>query len=287
MAASILLPASAIGKGKQPRRESWAANADSRKADYIYMEAMRQNSLGNDDAFFELLQRARGLDSTDTQTGLTLGYYYMALGQEDTTLAAKGYDMMRQHFNAHPDDYYGAIFYGMVNNRLGNTAESVRVWQTLDSLNPEKPDVALKLAEALQISRDTANMRRSIQVLNRIERAEGKDLGLTSHKVNALMALRDTVATRREVEALLASSTRNPTNTLYAGDVFMALNLPDSAIAYYNKACEIDPTNGLAYYKRAEFYRERGDSVGFDREVFEAIRQDGSQYFLQCLHLSS
>ena len=51
MAASILLPASAIGKGKQPRRESWAANADSRKADYIYMEAMRQNSLGNDDAF--------------------------------------------------------------------------------------------------------------------------------------------------------------------------------------------------------------------------------------------
>ncbi len=52
MAASILLPASAIGKGKQPRRESWAANADSRKADYIYMEAMRQNSLGNDDAFF-------------------------------------------------------------------------------------------------------------------------------------------------------------------------------------------------------------------------------------------
>ena len=275
MAASILLPASAIGKGKQPRRESWAANADSRKADYIYMEAMRQNSLGNDDAFFELLQRARGLDSTDTQTGLTLGYYYMALGQEDTTLAAKGYDMMRQHFNAHPDDYYGAIFYGMVNTRLGNTAESVRVWQTLDSLNPEKPDVALKLAEALQISRDTANMRRSIQVLNRIERAEGKDLGLTSHKVNALMALRDTVATRREVEALLASSTRNPTNTLYAGDVFMALNLPDSAIAYYNKACEIDPTNGLAYYKRAEFYRERGDSVGFDREVFEAIRQDG------------
>lgn len=206
MAASILLPALAIGKGKQPRRESWAANADSRKADYIYMEAMRQNSLGNDDAFFELLQRARGLDSTDTQTGLTLGYYYMALGQEDTTLAAKGYDMMRQHFNAHPDDYYGAIFYGMVNNRLGNTAESVRVWQTLDSLNPEKPDVALKLAEALQISRDTANMRRSIQVLNRIERAEGKDLGLTSHKVNALMALRDTVATRREVEALLALS---------------------------------------------------------------------------------
>lgn len=274
--AAASLPSSAIGKGKERNKpERWEANADSRKADYIYMEAMRQNSLGNDDAFFELLQRAQGLDSTDTQPGLTLGYYYMALGQEDSTLAAKGYDMMRHHFNAHPDDYYSSIFYGMVNNQLGNTAESVRVWQTLDSLNPEKPDVTLKLAEALQASRDTANLRKSIDVLNRIERAEGKDLGLTSHKVRALMALRDTAATHREVRSLLASSAKNATNTLYAGDVFMALNLPDSAIAYYNKACEIDSTNGLAYYKRAEFYRERGDSIGFDREVFEAVRQEG------------
>lgn len=274
--AAAILPSTAIGKGKQqPKTERWATNTDSRKADYIYMEAMRQNALGNDDAFFELLQRARGLDSTDTQPGLTLGYYYMALGQEDSTLAAKGYDMMRRHFNAHPDDYYGAIFYGMINNQLGNTAESVRVWQTLDSLHPDKPDVALKLAEALQVSRDTANLRRSIDVLNRIERAEGKDLGLTSHKVRAFMALRDTSGTYREVESLLNSSERNATNTIYAGDVFMALNLPDSAITYYNKACDIDPTNGLAYYKRAEFYRERGDSVGFDREVFEAVRQEG------------
>lgn len=276
MTAAALLPPSAIGKGKhKASRERWAQNADTRKADYIYMEAMRQNALGNDDAFFELLQRAHSLDSSDTQPGLTLGYYYMALGQEDSTLAAKGYDMMRRHFNSHPDDYYGAIFYGMVNNQLGNTAESVRVWQTLDSLNPDKPDVTLKLAEALQASRDTANLRRSVDVLNRIERAEGKDLGLTSHKVRALMALRDTAATHREVRSLLSTSAKNATNTLYAGDVFMALNLPDSAISYYNKACEIDPTNGLAYYKRAEFYRERGDSIGFDREVFEAVRQEG------------
>ncbi len=55
----------------------------------------------------------------------------------------------------------------------------------------------------------------------------------------------------------------------------MVMGKPDSAIAYYNRACDIDPTNGLAYYKRAEFYRERGDSVGFDREVFQAVKQDG------------
>lgn len=273
--AVSLPPVVATGKNGRQHREKWSEHATQRKADYIFMEAMRQNALGNDAAFFELLRRAQELDSADTEPGMTLGYFYMALGQEDTLLAAKGYNMMRKHFNTHPDDYYGAIFYGMVNNQLGNTAEAVRVWQILDSLHPDKPDVTLKYAEALQASRDTANLRRSIGVLNRIERAEGKDLGLTSHRVRAFMALRDTAGVDSEVRSLLETSAGNATNLIYAGDVSMALSRPDSAIAYYNRACVTDPTNGLSYYKRAEFYRERGDSVGFDREVFEAVRQEG------------
>lgn len=277
LTALVVLPAGAAKprSGKKEIRERWEAGADKRKSDYIFMEAQRRNSLGDDGPYFELLRRAVELDSTDTQPGLTLGYYYMALGQSDTTLAKKGYSMMRRHFNANPDDYYSAIFYGVVNNQLGNTREAVRVWQTLDSLNPHKPNVTLKYAEALQTTRDSASLRKSVEVLDRLERAEGADLGLTSHKVRSLMALRDTAATLVEMERLLENTGTNATNTLYAGDVMMALGRADSAIALYNRACDIDPTNGLAYYKRAEFYRERGDSVAFDREVFQAVKQEG------------
>lgn len=277
LVATIALPAAPMKKAPKrgDRKEAWSAGADSRKADYIYMEAMRQNALGNDDSFFELLRRSIDLDSTDTQPGLTLGYFYMALGQEDTLLATKGYEMMRRHFNAHPSDYYSSIFYGMVNSQLGNTGEAIRVWGMMADSFPDKPDIALKLAQSLQQSNDSANLRRSIDVLSGIERAEGHDLGLTSAKIRAFMALRDTAATYGELERLMASSQNNAPNNLYAGDVFMVLNQPDSAIAYYNRACEIDPTNGMAYYKRAEFYRERGDSVGFDREVFQAVKQEG------------
>lgn len=277
LVATIALPAAPMKKAPKggSRKEAWSAGADSRKADYIYMEAMRQNALGNDDSFFELLRRSIDLDSTDTQPGLTLGYFYMALGQEDTLLATKGYEMMRRHFNAHPSDYYSSIFYGMVNSQLGNTGEAIRVWGMMADSFPDKPDIALKLAQSLQQSNDSANLRRSIDVLSGIERAEGHDLGLTSAKIRAFMALRDTAATYGELERLMASSQNNAPNNLYAGDVFMVLDRPDSAIAYYNRACEIDPTNGMAYYKRAEFYRERGDSVGFDREVFQAVKQEG------------
>lgn len=274
VAASSVVVSGKGAAGKKGRVE-WSAEADRRKADYIFMEAMRQTALGHDDAYFELLSRAHQLDSSDTEPSLYLGYYLMALGQNDSAMTAKGYAMMRDNFNAHPDDYYGALFYAMVNNQIGNNAESIRVWQTLDSLNPTKPNVALGFAEALHDSGDTANLRRSIAVLNRIERAEGIDIGLTSHKVASLLALADTAATLAEIERLVSSTKSSANNAIYAGDVYFALGRQDSAIAYYNRACEIDPSNGLPYYKRAEFYRSTGDSVGYDREVIEAVRQDG------------
>ena len=273
----MLLPggAASAGEGKRKLKSSWEAGADKRKSDYVFMEALRRSALDNDAGYFELLRKAVELDSTDTQPGQTLGFYYMGLGREDTTLAAKGYALMRRHFNADPGDYYSAIFYGIANNQLGNKKEAVRVWQTLDSLNPTKPNVTLQYAQALQNMQDSVSLRRSIDVLDRIERAEGVDIGLTSHKVRALMTLLDTAATFAEVDRLIAASGTNANSTLYAGDVMMGMGRPDSAIILYNRACEIDPTNGLAYYKRAEFYREQGDSVGFDREVFQAVRQEG------------
>lgn len=272
-----LLPAMSQAKGpRRHRAERWADRADERKADYLYMEAMRQNALEHNDAFFELLRRSHEMaDPSDTQPGLTLGYYLMALAQEDSVLARKGYEMMRTHFDSHPEDYYSAIFYGMVNNELGNNDEALRVWGELDRRNPGKPDVALRYAQALQQSRDSANLRRSIEVLDRIQRAEGKSLGLYSNKISSLMALRDTSATLAEVDSLLASSRGNASNMVYAGDVMMALGRPDSAIHLYDRACAADPTNGLPYYKRAQYYRERGDSAAFDREVVQAVKQDG------------
>ena len=55
----------------------------------LFHGAQRQNSQDSDDAFFDLMQGAWALDSTDTDAGMTLGYYIMALGQRDTVYAAR------------------------------------------------------------------------------------------------------------------------------------------------------------------------------------------------------
>lgn len=268
IAASLALCTLASG------RDKWQEGETQRRADYIFMEAQRQNALENNPAYFELLNRAYQLDTSQTAVGHDLGYLLMMTADNDSAIFREGYDMMARHFNAHPDDYYGAMFYGAVNDRLRLTDESVRVWSALDSIFPNKPEISFKLAEALASTGDSSNIRKAIAVYDRLEEAEGKDVGLASRKIRSYYALGDTSSMRRELHQLLASSPKSSDYSIYAGELFAAMGNTDSALYYFNRACALDSTNGIAYLQRANLYRAMGDSAAFDREVFMALKQD-------------
>ena len=122
------------------------------------------------------------------------------------------------------------------------------MWRTLDSIYPNKIDVAFKLATSLAASRDSANLKEAIGIYEKLENRQGKSIPMTSRK--------------------------NVDNNTFAGDVYAQFSMPDSALVYYNRACELDPSSGAAYYSRATFYKTIGDSIAFDREVFNALKRE-------------
>lgn len=255
-----------------PAKVKWADHADERKADYLFMEAQRQNALGNNDAYYELLNRSYELDSSSSDVGFLLGYYKLMVAGEDSVTFQSGYNMLRRHFEEDPGDIYASFMYGNLNTRMGNHAEALRVWTRVDSLYPDKSEVSVKLAEALSQSTDTADLRHAIAVLDRVERAEGKMIPLATRKIRNYYALGDTAAILGEVHSLMDSSPGSSDYHIFAGDIFSILQDGDSAIYYYDRACELDSTNGPAYYARANYYKETGDSAAYDREVFKALQ---------------
>lgn len=255
-------------KAKDVRRD----DSDKRKADYIYMEALRQNAIGNEDAYFELLNRAYELDTANTDIGFMIGYFKLALAGSDSTIFSQGYEMAKRHFNVKPSDLYSSYFYGNLNNRMGRRDEALRVWHTLDSIYPTKSEMALKYAEALSATTDTADLLKSIDIINRIERAEGKMIELSTHKIRNYYTMKDTAGILVEVNELLASSPTSSQYHIFAADLYSLLGQRDSALYFYDKACALDSTNGAAFYARANYYHEVGDSTGYDREVFHALK---------------
>lgn len=250
------------------------SEADCRKADYIYMEAMRQQALGNDDASFYLMQRAHELNPDDDAIAYFVGYTLMGIAGQDSVRFESGHRLMKNYFDRNPADFYTSYTYGFVNERIGNIDESLRVWNKLDSLYPAKTEVALHLANSLFLTHDSAAVSRTIDVYSRIESAKGKSIPISSCKIQSYLFTQDTVSAIAEVHSLIEASPGSIENNVFAGDVFALFSENDSALAYYNRACELDPTSGLAYYSRANFYKNAGDSVAYDREVFHALKME-------------
>ena len=68
---------------------------DVRKADYIYLEALRAKSQDQHDAAYSLLQRAHELNADDKDVGAELSLYLLRLSQTDSTLIGDAMDMLR------------------------------------------------------------------------------------------------------------------------------------------------------------------------------------------------
>lgn len=250
------------------------AAGDERKADYMFLEAMREKALGNNDAAYELLNRARQLSPGDVEIGSELANFLLALSAGDSATVMDAVSMIRDYYSAHPDDYYEALRYGLLNENIGRKDEALKVWSDLHNRYPEKLELTYKYADFLSSLGDTLNRHKAIAIYDSIEVIDGRSIPVSSKKIQIYYALNDTQSIINEARNLVKAFPQSVDNNVFLADIFQMMNNNDSALAYYNRACEIDPSSGVAYYSRASFYDAIGDSAGFDREVFNALVHD-------------
>lgn len=243
-----------------------------RKADYIYMEAQKQHLLDNHDAYYSMLERVVELDTDNTAPGNELGMLTILLqSSEDTTCIDRGLEMLMRHHKAHPEDYYSSLRLATALSKFGMNVEALKIWKDMYELYPAKDEVSYNYANELLVSPAAEDKKTAIKVFDQLESSLGKSLNFTVNKINALLILADTLGAVNEINSFMEYAPKDVEGILTAGDLRLSLDQPDSALIYYNRACATDSTNGLAFYKLAEFYRETGDSVAYDREIFHAM----------------
>lgn len=259
------------------RPDNWDRESMSRKADYIFLEA--QNAFNNEDysAYITLLQRARDLDTSDIdiagEWALT-AFSLSAPGDENgNTDAARAYGLLRRRFLANPT-YINGKSLASVATHAGRFDDVVMVWKMLDTLLPARQDVAVALANAYVVKAavgDSAALDSALGIFRRLESGAGKNTALSSQIIRALMLRRDSAAVDQELQSLIRAYPADSYTALYVGSTFEYLNRPDSTLKYLDLACALDSANGSAYMARASFYMRQGDSIAFDREVFNAL----------------
>ena len=261
--------AGAFARKADPDRE-----ADKRKASYIYMQALDAFMGENYNLYGELLNRAYNLDPDDPELKSRFGEWLLMTASTDSASVERGFAMMIDAYKEQAPDY----FEGM---QLINLTSTYRRWkdlldvsETLYGQFPERQEVRHQLGRSYLMRvmmGDTSYVRPAIDIFSSLEQVLGKSPQLTEYKIRTLAMVNDTAGIVRELDDLTAASPADPYAALTVAQVYNSLSKPDSALVYFNRACELDSTNGNAIMMRAQFYRQQGDSVTYDREAFRAI----------------
>lgn len=267
---AILALAAIFGASAKSKTLPSAAEQDSRKADYIYLEAKRHGLQQRFDSYYELMDYARQLNPDDTTIGMDLGIYYLQL---DSAGSTRGIDLMKRYVEQNPDDLYNGFSYASLAQRLGYDDLAAEAWKNLHIHFPQREPVTLKYAEMLRRTGNRDSMLMAVAVYDSLAVAGSDPAEVAGLKTTVYYQLGDTAAIVDEARKLLQRSPQDPRYNLYVGNIYNTLLNSDSAIVYFDRAVQLDPSNGLAYYARASYYNQKNDSVAYDREVFDALRQ--------------
>lgn len=255
-----------------PRLRRSEAERDEKKSDYIFLEALNYQQQNKPDAFFTLIEEAYRLNPSDLYLGLQYGIKQIYESNGDSLQVLRGLGLMENFLAENPDDIYNTLTYASLSSQLGHEEKALLAWDNLYRRNPDRPEVGGMYAQTLAQTGDTANIQKAIDIYNDIERSEGINSNISTRKMSLFYALKDTLAVKREMRALLATSPRSSDIATLAGQLYLQLGDRDSALVFLNRAVELDPTNGAAVFSRAKYYDETGDSARYDSEVVKALQ---------------
>ena len=254
--------------GKKETTNNVVSLADQRKAEYIFMEAQKQKSADNFDAFYELLAHAHEIDPNNTAISFYMGMCLLRMNNTTKELCEQGLALMKEHFEKQPEDLYETTFYSDANMQLGHHDEALRAIKLLNERNPNRLELQVRLAEAYSRSGDFAQ---SNATYDSIETLFGKAIQITSSKIENYMAMNDSTGALHEMRGILATAPQNDSYNLAMSGLFQHYGMSDSALYYLDRAQEYAPDNGLIYLTRAQYCQQAGDSAGYEQQIYNAL----------------
>lgn len=241
-----------------------------RKSRYYALLAIQKGVEGKLDESHELYKLAYRLDPSNKEAEYAYGLGMIALA-EDSIKANQGLSMMREYVDSYPADFQENTYYAYLCRRVNNNTEAQRVLKRLYGLYPDKNELLLSLAEvALALDEfDSA-----LNYYSDLERVVGESPELTLRKMSIWLYQTDTTSVLREADRLIAKQPASAEYYLLKGNLMSFLQKPDSALYYYKKGEAVEPNSGAAKLALAGFYNEVGDSVAYEKAVYDALLID-------------
>lgn len=254
--------------GKETNGKQSVSMVDRRKAEYVFMEAHHQKMNENYDAYYDLLAYAHELDPENTAISYYLGLCMLRMNNSTMERRERGLALMKEHFEANPNDLYETTFYSDANLQMGHPEEALRAIKVLNECNPNRLELQVRLAEAYSRS---GYFVQSNATYDSISSLFGNAIQITSSKIDNYISMNDSVGALREMRTLLATAPENDSYNIAMSGLFNHYGMSDSALYYLDRAQQYAPDNGYIYLARASYYKQMGDSLAYENQIYNAL----------------
>lgn len=219
-----------------------ATDASRKKARYYYSAGIVEQAQGHEDRAYEYFRKAYDADPGYVEAASAYGTRRLSIGidtlQSDFEIS-RSLGMMRSYIDKYPEDLYESQYYGFAVGQLDYPAEAVEILERAYTYHPETTGILIQLSDVYARQGD---MEKAVESIDRYEKQEGLQPQVTTRKLSYLLADLDTVGAIREVTRLVDSDPTSAPYRILKGNVFDIIEMPDSALIYYQEAEVIDPS---------------------------------------------
>ena len=244
---------------------SWEADSarQQRKFDYFFYEGLKLKEAGQYDAAFDAFSHCLAIDSTDAAVRYELCMFYMQLNKPE-----KAIEVLKPAVEHRPDQFEYRMAFASISRSLGMFGEAAEAYRELVKDFPQKKELNYYLADALT---QAGEIGEAIDALNVLEERVGMNEALSMQKYRLYSQLEQPEKAFKEIEKLATKFPMEARYPLIMGDLHLEKGELEQALACYQKAHEIDPSNPYYIVSMANYYEASGDKEAAEKEIKTAL----------------
>ena len=219
----------------------------SRRYNYFFLEAVRQQNAGHYDAAFDLINYCLQLNPNAAEAYFMRSGYYSELNLDSLDFADLVKAATLQPSN---DTYQERLAEGYLNT--GKYDKAIETYENLYSNNRSRSDVLGDLVQLYKQQKDYDGMLRTIR---RIEQVEGESDQTAMMKMNVYELKGDEKNAYKTLKMLADTHPIDQNYTLMLGNWLMQHKGQKDAYKLYTEALDADPSNVYAQSAMYDYYR--------------------------------
>lgn len=216
--------------------------------EYLFIEGIKQRTLGNPDEAIKIFSRCLELDPNSSATLYEMANIHISKGDFQSSMM-----LCEKAVSLNPENKYYHLLLIKIYLQNKFYDKAAKEYESLVRLFPDDMDYKFQLATSLAMAGKTTE---ALDIYNKLEVKMGLTEPIGLGKEQIFLAQGNRSAAYEEIEKLIKLYPTEPKYYGLIADLYLADKNREKALEYYNKILQIDPDDGFVHLSIANFYLE-------------------------------